>query len=176
MSAILVVILGITISLPGFAADKQPSYKLAHDGSSLSVVKPEAFDADNILGKLQADCDIIKHDSVETAKLMDAFDHDKENLVAATDLNNAIDNVLERMAYEGWLLEMYNLTSDGTREDAEKLMHQHYANLATMTAFSVKSASIVARDSKSKELGALAAKVEADIQKIAKRYQALSKE
>jgi len=175
MRAILAVIL--CIAMAGFAADKLPSSKLTHSGSSLSAVKPKAFDADNILDKLQIDCEVIKHDFAENAKLMNAFKDEKENLVAATDLNNAIDNVLERLAYEGWLLELYNhITSDRARENAGRLMREHYANLAMMTAFSVKSTRIVAHDCKSKELGALAAKVEGDIQKIVDRYQALSKE
>jgi len=175
MRAILAAIFCIAIPLAGFAADKQPSSTLTHDGGS--PVKPKAFDADNLLDKLQLDCEVIKRDSAETAELMDAFKDDKENLVAATDLNNAIDNVLERLAYEGWLLEMYKqITGDRLRENAEKQMREHYGNLAMMTTFSVKSARIVAGNCKSKELRALTAKVERDIQKIAERYQALGKE
>jgi hypothetical protein len=108
---------------------------------------------------------------------MDAFKNDKDNLRATNGLTDAIANVLERTAYEGWLLEMYNhITNDRAREDAEKLMHEHYADLAKMTVFSVEAAHLVSRSCKTKELCTLAAKVEGDIQKIADRYQALSKE
>ena len=172
-----VVLLCVAIPVVILAANKQPSSNPTNDTSSLSSVKPKTFDADGIFDNVLADREVIKQDFAETDKLMVALRGDKENLAAATEVNDAVADVLERTAYEGWLLEMYNhITNDQAREDAQKLMRGHYAFLATMTAFSVKSVHMVAQDCKLKELCALAPKVERDVQKIADRYQALSKD
>jgi pyruvate/2-oxoglutarate dehydrogenase complex dihydrolipoamide acyltransferase (E2) component len=133
------------------------------------------LDQDSVFDKLHADRIVMKQDFEENSKLMKAFK--KKELISATDLMNAIDNVLERTASEGVLLNVFDrVTSSAAKADAETLIREHYANLAELTETDVEAVHFVVRDHRTKELTALALKVEEDIQRIARRYRALSKE
>jgi hypothetical protein len=144
-------------------------------GPSGSLTNAEVLNVDDIRGRLHEDFERIKHDHEETSKLMEIL---KEwNLHDAADLMNAIDNVAERTSSEVYLLAVYDrVTSREAQQDAAKLVREHYADLAQLTALDAESVQMIARGSRSKQLAALATKVEADIQRIADRYQALSKE
>ena len=191
MKKFLVTLFCISIPLVAVAGDN--SYKITYDGRSLPGVKAgtslsvlrlgpsgsltsaEVLNVDDIRARLHENFGRIKHDHEETSKLMEILK--ERNLHDATDLMNAIDNVLERTGSEGYLLAVYDrVTSREAQQDAAKLVREHYADLAQLTALDAESAHMIARGSRSKQLAALATKVEADIQRIADRYQALSKE
>jgi hypothetical protein len=160
-------------SFPGVKAGTGLSV-LSLDPSG-SLTNAEVLNVDDIRGRIHEDFERIKHDHQETCKLMEIL---KEwNLHDATDLINAIDNVAERTGSEVYLLAVYDrVTSPEAQQDAAKLVREHYADLAQLTALDAESAHMIARGSRSRRLAALATKVEADIQRIADRYQALSKE
>jgi hypothetical protein len=140
-----------------------------------SVIQASTFDVDKILDTLQAQHEIIKQDFDQTQRLMDAAKKNKTDLADATSLMDAIDHVLERTGAESYLLNVYGYVTDSEAQaDTEKLIREQYGHLAQLTAVDVQFAHIVAR-CKSREISALAAKVETDIQKIADRYEALSK-
>jgi hypothetical protein len=191
MKNFLATLFCIIIPLVALAGDN--SYKIAYDGGGLpgakagtglivlrlgpsgSLTSAEVLNVDDIRARLHENFERIKHDHEETSKLMEILK--ERNLHDATDLMNAIDNVLERTGSEGYLLAVYDrVTSREAQQDAAKLVREHYADLAQLTALDAESAHIIACGSRSKELAALATKVEADIQRIADRYQALSKE
>ena len=190
------------IIMPLAAAAGVNSYKITNDRGSLPGVKPgtglnapylglsdsltrtEVLNVDDIRGRLQEDREIIKHDFDETSKLMDVVKRrnlhkarELRNLHDTTDLMDTIDNVMERTRSESYLLAVYDrVTNREAQQDAEELIRENYAGLAALTGYDVESAQRIARDSRLKELAALATKVEADIQRIADRYQALGKE
>jgi hypothetical protein len=169
-------------SLPGVKAGT--SLSVLYSGLSGSLTSAEVLNVDDIRGRLHEDREIIKHDIDETDKLLEVLKKrnlpnatDLRNLHDAEDLMNAIDNVLERTGSEGYLLAVYDrVTSREAQQEAEKLIREHYADLAELTGCDVESAHWIARGSRSKELATLAKKVEADIKRIADRYQALKKE
>lgn len=200
MKKLLATLCCIIIPLVAIAGDN--SYKITYDRGSLPGVKAgtrlsvpnlglssslataEVLNVDDICDRLQEDREIIKHDFDETSTLMDVLKKRNlhkatglRNLHDVTDLMNAIDNVMERTASEGYLLAVYDrVTSREAQQDTEKLIREHYADLADLTGYDVESTHEIARGSRLKELAALATKVEADIQRIADRYQALKKE
>jgi hypothetical protein len=92
-------------------------------------------------------------------------------------LTDTLGNLLERTATEGWLLDMYfHVTDKRAIVDAVDRMREHYADLATLTSVDLDKAKLAAGDcTNSKDLCALAVKVQADIQKVLDRYTALSK-
>ena len=133
------------------------------------------LDLDGVFDKLHAERMILKQDYEETSKLMKPLK--KKKLASATDLMKAIADVLERTGSEGALLSVLDRVTDRqAKADAEKLVREHYASLADLTEMDVEFVKLVARDHKTKELTALASKVQGDIQKTADRYRALSKE
>lgn len=133
------------------------------------------LDLDSVFDQLQADRTVMKQDFEETSKLMSTLK--KRELASATDLMSAIDNVLERAGSEAALLNVFDrVTDNAAKADAEKLIREHYADLAELTETDMKAVHLVVRDHRTKELTALAMKVEEHIQRIAQRYRVLSKE
>jgi hypothetical protein len=198
MKKLLATLFCIIMPLVAAAGDKRMTYdrgslpdvkagtglSVPYSGPPGSLTSAEVLNVDDILSRLHKDREIVKHDIDETDKLLEVLK--KRNLPNATDLRdlhdvedlmNAIDNVLERTGSEGYLLAVYDrVTSREAQQDAERLIREHYADLAELTGCDVESAHWIARGSRSKELATLAKKVEADIQRIADRYEALRRD
>lgn len=141
----------------------------------LSVVSNTAtLDLDVVFDQLHADRVAIKQDFEEATQLMNTYK--KKDLISVAGLTNAINNVLERTGSEAALLNVFDRVTDkAAKADAEKLIREHYASLAELTDTDLKAVHLVVRDHRTKELTALAMKVEQHIQRIAERYRTLSK-
>jgi hypothetical protein len=169
MKRFLVTLFCLSVPFAAVAGDK--SYRTMYDGGSsrgveagtgLSVLhfdpmgslpSAEVLNLYDIRGRVHEDFERIKRDHEETMEILR-----KWSLRDAADLINMIDNVAERTSSEVYLLAVYD-----------------YADLAQLTALDVEAVHVIAQGSRSKRVAALATKVEADIQRIADRYQALSK-
>jgi hypothetical protein len=188
MKRFLVTLFCLSVPFAAVAGDK--SYRTMYDGGSsrgveagtgLSVLHfdpmgslpgAEVLNLYDIRGRLHEDFERIKRDHEETMEILK-----KWSLRDAADLINTIDNVAERTSSEVYLLAVYDrVTSPEAQQDAAKLVREHYADLAQLTALDVEVVHVIAQGSRSKRVAALATKVEADIQRIADRYRALGKE
>jgi hypothetical protein len=178
------------LSIPLVAAAGDTNYRTMYDagsargpkaGTGLSVLRlgpggllpsAEVLNLDDIRGRLHEDFERIKHDHQKTMEILKEWSRRD-----AADLINVIDNVAERTSSEVYLLAVYDRVSGPeAQQDATRLVREHYADLAQLTTLDAETVRLIARGSRSKRVAALATKVEADIQRIADRYQALSKE
>jgi hypothetical protein len=144
---------------------------------SSSPCHAQPLDTDNIHEKVDAERKALKEYFDETGKLMDLYKKNKDKLSDATYLMDTINRLQERTGFEESLLAVYDcVTNVAAQQDADRIIQKLYASLASLTETDVQSAALVVHSSKSKELSALAEKVQEDIHKIADRYQSLSKE
>jgi hypothetical protein len=144
---------------------------------SSSPCHAQPLDSDSIHQTIYAERQTLRAYFDETGKLMDLYKNKKDRLSDATYLMDTINRLQERTGFEESLLAVYDcVTNVAAQQDADRLIRNLYASLASLTETDVQSAALVVHSSKSKELAALAEKVQADIHKIADRYQALSKE
>jgi hypothetical protein len=144
---------------------------------SSSPCHAQPLDSDSIHEAVHAERQALKGYFDETSKLMDEFKNKKDKLRDANYLMDTINRLQERTGFEDSLLAVYDcVTNVAAQQDAEQRIRELYASLATLTELDVESAASVAHSSKSKELAALAEKVQTEIHKIADRYQSLSKE
>jgi hypothetical protein len=134
------------------------------------------LDVDGIHARIRADRELLNRRYQETTALMDVLKNKKGELREVVYLMDAISRVQERVGSERYLLAVYDcVTHVGAQLEAEQLIREHYAELTKLTALDVESAHVV-RASKSKELAALAARVERNVQEIADRYRSLGQE